>query len=165
LSELQPGGGAGNRRGGRTGRGNGGNFGGANGGGGRGGRGGQGRNNLGGGGGRGRQAAAPPAFEPKYGAQDAETIDALFAPLPPVESRGRIWLFVDKQLKPVDVRLGITDGAFTELLDSNALDANAQVVTGMTGLSTRPAAGGAAPGNPFQGGARGGGRGGGGRGF
>jgi hypothetical protein len=94
------------------------------------------------------------------------TIDALFAPLPPVESRGRIWLYVAKQLKPVDVRFGITDGTFTELLDSNLLDANAQVVTGMTGLPTRPQAGAAAAGNPFQGG-RGGGRGGpgGGRGF
>ena len=57
-------------------------------------------------------------LQPKYGAaQSAQTIDALFAPLPPVESRGRIWLFVDKQLKPVDVRLGITDGTNTELLD------------------------------------------------
>jgi HlyD family secretion protein len=122
--------------------------------------------NGGGNGRRGGQSA--PAFQPKYGgAQDAQTIDALFAPLPPVESRGRVWLYVDKQLKPVDVRLGITDGTFTELLDTNLLDSNAQVVTGMTGLPTRPQAGAAAAGNPFQGGARGGGRGGpgGGRGF
>jgi HlyD family secretion protein len=168
LSELQQGGGVGIRQGGRNGRGSGGN-----GGGGRGGRGGQGRNNGGRGGqgrnnggrGGGRQAV-PDAFQSKYGVQNAETIDALFAPLPPVESRGRIWLYVNKQLKPVDVRLGITDGTFTELLDSNLLDANAQVVTGMTGLPTRPQAGAAAAGNPFQGG-RGGGRGGpgGGRGF
>jgi hypothetical protein len=65
------------------------------------------------------------------------------------------------------VRLGITDGTFTELLDSDLLDPNAQIVTGMTGLPTRPPAGAAAAGNPFQGGGRGGGRGGpgGGRGF
>jgi len=118
-----------------------------------------------GGRGRGRESATTD-FQPKYGVQNAETIDALFAPLPAVESRGRIWIFADKQLKPVDVRLGITDGTFTELLDAESLDANAQVVTGMTGLPARPQAGAAAPGNPFQGGGRGGGRGGpGGRGF
>ena len=42
------------------------------------------------------------------------TIDALFAPLPLVESRGRAWLFIDKQLKPVHLRLGISDGTYTE---------------------------------------------------
>ena len=159
-SSLHQDGGFGNRQrggGGRNGRGGTGGGGRLN----------QGRNNGGGGGGGGRgRQPAPDAFQPKYGTQNAETIDALFAPLPPVESRGRIWLFVDKQLKPVDVRLGITDGTFTELLDNGLLDTNAQVVTGMTGLPTRPTAGAAAPGNPFQGG-RGGGRGapGGGRGF
>ena len=45
----------------------------------------------------------------------AQTIDALFAPLPTVESPGRAWLYVDKQLKPVSLRLGITDGTNTEL--------------------------------------------------
>jgi hypothetical protein len=44
----------------------------------------------------------------------AQTIDALFAPLPTVESRGRAWLFVDHQLKSVNLRLGITDGTNTE---------------------------------------------------
>jgi HlyD family secretion protein len=85
--------------------------------------------------------------------------------LPPVESRGRVWTFTDKQLKPVDVRLGITDGTFTELLDGESLGADTQVVTGMTGLVTRAQAAPAAAGNPFQQpGGRGGGRGGGGRG-
>ena len=115
-------------------------------------------------GGRGREAA--PAAPAPAGAQGADTIDALFAPLPPVESRGRVWTFTDKQLKPVDVRLGITDGTFTELLDSASLSADAQVVTGMTGLTTRAPAAPAGAGNPFQqqggrgGGGRGGGRGG-----
>jgi hypothetical protein len=105
----------------------------------------------------------PPStlFQPKYGAaQSASTIDALFAPLPSVETVGRVWLYVDKQLKPVTVRLGITDGTNTELL-GNELQENAQVVTGVTGIgSARPQAG-AGPANPFQ--QRGGG--GGGRGF
>jgi len=66
-------------------------------------------------------------------------------------------MFADKQLKPVDVRLGITDGTFTELLDGGSLSADAQVVTGMTGLETRAQAAPAAAGNPFQQGGRGGG--------
>ena len=110
-------------------------------------------------GGRGREGA--PAPQPTRGAQSADTIDALFAPLPPVESRGRVWTFADKQLKPVDVRLGITDGTFTELLDSESLSVDTQLVTGMTGLVTRAQATPAAAGNPFQQGGRGrGGRGG-----
>jgi HlyD family secretion protein len=111
-------------------------------------------------GGRGR-AGAPAAPQPSGAAQSADTIDALFAPLPPVESQGRVWTFADKQLKPVEVRLGITDGTFTELLDSESLSVDAEVVTGMTGLETRAQATPAAAGNPFQQGGRGrGGRGG-----
>ena len=63
------------------------------------------------------------------------TIDALFAPLPVVESRGRAWLFIDNQLKPVTLRLGISDGTYTELI-SDELQDNTEVVTGVTGLST-----------------------------
>src|SRR5436190_4246757 len=44
---------------------------------------------------------AAPALRPKYGsAAPAQTIDALFAPLPTVETRGRAWLFMGKELKP-----------------------------------------------------------------
>ena len=50
----------------------------------------------------------------------AQTIDALFAPLPSVESRGRAWLFMDHQLKPVNLRLGITDGTNTEAAQRRA---------------------------------------------
>ena len=107
-------------------------------------------------GGRGREGGAPVAPQPSGNAQSAGTIDALFAPLPPVESRGRVWTFADKQLKPIDVRLGITDGTFTELLDSESLSVDAEVVTGMTGLGTRGQATPAAAGNPFQQGGRGG---------
>ena len=85
----------------------------------------------------------------------AQTIDALFAPLPPVESRGRAWLFMDRQLKPVNLRLGISDGTHTALL-SEELQENMEVVTGVTGLTpTRalPTQGGA--GNPLMPGGRG----------
>ncbi len=76
-----------------------------------------------------------------------ETIDALFAPLPPVESRGRVWLYVGKQLKPVNLRLGITDGTNTELLGGE-LPAGTDVVTGVLTGAMRPAAGGQ-QGNPL----------------
>jgi HlyD family secretion protein len=112
-----------------------------------------------------RNAAPKPAggyqFQPKYGAaQSAETIDALFAPLPVVESRGRAWLFVDRQLKPVNLRLGITDGTYTELLGEE-LQPNMEVVTAVTGLGpTRTtAAGSGNPLMPQRGGPGGGGRG------
>jgi hypothetical protein len=105
--------------------------------------------------------------------RSAETIDALFAPLPPVESRGRVWLFMNKELNPVNLRLGITDGTNTELL-SGELQPGMEVVTGvLTGASTRQGQPGGA-GNPLLpqggrgrdgfGGFPGGGGGGGGRG-
>jgi hypothetical protein len=59
----------------------------------------------------------------------ATTIDALFAPLPVVETRGRAWLYINKNLKPVDLRLGISDGTFTEVLTADALQPNQEVVT------------------------------------
>ena len=46
----------------------------------------------------------------------ATTIDALFAPLPPVESTGTVWTMVNRQLQPITVRLGVTDGTASELL-------------------------------------------------
>lgn len=113
-------------------------------------------------------AAAPRAGAPRPAATaQAQTIDALFAPLPPVMSRGRAWSFTGGQLKIINLRLGISDGTNTELL-SDELQENAEVVTGVTGLTpTRgaPAQGGA--GNPLmpgRGGPGGGRPGGGGRG-
>jgi hypothetical protein len=114
----------------------------------------------------GRTAAQKPAdgfqFQPKYGAaQTGRTIDALFAPLPTVESRGRVWLYIDHQLKSVNLRLGITDGTYTEILGEE-LQPNMEVVTAVTGLGptrTTAAAGGGNPLMPQRGGPGGGGRG------
>ena len=106
---------------------------------------------------KGRGAAKPGAAKPAAAAT-AQTIDALFAPLPGVESRGRAWLFMtaERVLKPVNLRLGISDGTNTELL-SGELQQNQEVVTGVTGLgATRTAPGGAGAGNPLMpGGGRG----------
>jgi len=95
------------------------------------------------------EKAATPAPKPKPGApQTAQTIDALFAPLPVVESRGRVWLFMNHQLKPVAVRLGISDGTNTELL-STELPQNTEVVTGVTGVGTTRTAPTQGTGNPL----------------
>jgi hypothetical protein len=102
------------------------------------------------------EAAAPKpasaaALRPKYGsAAPAQTIDALFAPLPVVESRGRAWVFMTPELKPVNLRLGISDGTNTELLSSE-MQQGMEVVTGVSGLGTTralPGQGGA--GNPLM---------------
>ncbi len=62
----------------------------------------------------------------------------LFGPLPQVETRGRAWLWVNKQLKSVPLRLGISDGTYTEVIDSGGLDASAEVVVNLiTGLEPR----------------------------
>src|SRR6185436_9571929 len=79
------------------------------------------------------------ALRPKYGAPaSAQTIDALFAPLPTIETRGRAWLFMNRELKPVNLRLGISDGTNTELL-STELQQGMEVVTGFTGLGSNRA--------------------------
>ncbi|MCE2513941.1 MAG: efflux RND transporter periplasmic adaptor subunit [Acidobacteria bacterium] len=77
----------------------------------------------GGGPGGGRRGGAPrrlanaggdtaiPAVE-----RGATTIDALFSPLPPTVSNGRVWLLDGDRIAPVEVRLGVTDGTASELL-------------------------------------------------
>ncbi|MBW8867308.1 MAG: efflux RND transporter periplasmic adaptor subunit [Acidobacteria bacterium] len=90
------------------------------------------------------------ALKTKYGAAaPAQTIDALFAPLPSVETRGRAWLFMNHELKPVNLRLGISDGTNTEIL-SGELQPSMEVVTGVTGLGTTRAQPGQGSGNPLM---------------
>ena len=89
----------------------------------------------------------------------ATTIDALFAPLPSVETRGRVWLYMDNQLKPISVRLGISDGTFTELITGGLTEGQEVVVNMVTGLEQRPMPGQGQSGNPLMGPQRGRGRG------
>jgi HlyD family secretion protein len=92
----------------------------------------------------------------------ATTIDALFGPLPVTETAGRVWLYVDKQLKAIRVRVGISDGQASELIEGD-IPEGAEVVTSViTGTETRPAATGTNPlfGQPGRGGFPGGGGGG-----
>jgi hypothetical protein len=94
------------------------------------------------GGGAARKSSTPQQAQ-------ATTIDALFAPLPVVESRGRAWLFVNRELKPVNLRLGISDGTYTEVISTELPD-TAEVVIGVTGLSpTRTTPQPQGTGNPF----------------
>ena len=96
---------------------------------------------------------------------EATTIDSLFGPLPTVETRGRAWLWVNKQLKPVSLRLGIFDSTYTELIAGEGLDAGTEVVTSVVLPDAQPSATpGANANNPLMGPQRGRGGGGGGRG-
>jgi hypothetical protein len=72
--------------------------------------------------------ANSPAAVTNLSETKAATIDSLFGPLPAVETRGRAWLYVDKQLKMVNLRLGITDGTNTEVLNDTALTDGQEVV-------------------------------------
>lgn len=92
-------------------------------------------------GGRGRgNAQAPNTPQLAARANGATTIDALFGPLARVETAGRVWLHVDNQLKPVGVRLGISDGQNTELIEGDLQQGTALVTNVNTGAeTTRPA--------------------------
>lgn len=91
-----------------------------------------------------RGAAAPQTGQAAQGQprrvtpQNAQTIDALFGPLPETQSSGRVWRYVDGKLASVRVRLGVTDGTNTELV-SGDLPENTPVVTGVQ-LNATPSA-------------------------
>jgi hypothetical protein len=94
---------------------------------------------------RGRGAApaksSPAPASASSRAGGATTIDALFGPLPRVESTGRAWLYVEKQLKPVRLRVGISDGQNTELIEGD-LQQGTELVTNvaLATTTTRPPA-------------------------
>jgi HlyD family secretion protein len=96
---------------------------------------------------------APPANNSKSAATtSATTIDSLFAPLPTIETRGRAWLYINKQLKPVSLRLGISDGTYTEVLNDTELPPEAELVTSIitAAQATTPANPNNANGNPLM---------------
>jgi hypothetical protein len=101
----------------------------------------------------------------------ATTIDSLFAPLQTVETRGRVWIYENKQLRSAPVRLGITDGTYQELIEGDLKEGQEVVVNFVTGLEPLNRPGQTGGSNPLMGPQRGGGpggggnRGGGGRGF
>jgi hypothetical protein len=145
------------------------------------GRGGAGRGSGGEGRSRGGQGQAPaaqptPVAPPSTGG--ATTIDALFGPLPTTETRGQVWVREEKDLRRIQLRLGITDGQLTEVLEGDVQEGQELITNIITATATRPQpnfnpnqqfnpfggpGGGRGPGGGGGGGGRGGG--GGGRGF
>jgi HlyD family secretion protein len=124
-------------------------------------------------GGPGRAAQEAPAARPagrggivsiadaKPGAQ---TIDQLFGALPQTVTSGRAWVYAGGQLKSVQLRLGISDGTWTELLGEQLVDGQ-ELVTNIVTPTMAAAAAGRPAGqpseqgrtaNPFQGGGGGG---------
>lgn len=101
----------------------------------------------------------------------ATTIDSLFGPLPTVESRGSAWLWENKLIKQVRLRLGVTDGTNIEIIEGPPeVHEGTDVVTNVI-LEQPTTATGANANNPLMGpqrgrgpGGPGGGGGGGGRG-
>ena len=126
------------------------------------------------GGNQNRQTPAPRQAETgsALSRTNAQTIDALFAPVVRPDVRSRVWLYINKQLKSVAVRTGVTDGTWTEIIDSPEmaqLQPNTEVVLNVvTGLepANRPGQQGGQGnplmpqrGQPGRGGPGGGGRG------
>jgi hypothetical protein len=80
-------------------------------------------------------------------AGSATTIDSLFGPLPVVETRGAAWIWENKQLKQVRLRLGATDGTNIEIIESTpAVHEGAEVVTNV--VTEQSATTGTPGGNP-----------------
>jgi multidrug efflux pump subunit AcrA (membrane-fusion protein) len=88
---------------------------------------------------------------------EAESIDELFSPLPKADARGTVWKWDEtaKQFTAVPVRVGVTDGQMSELLEGD-LDIGDELVTNI--MVSAPAAAPTGP-NPLLGGPRGRGRG------
>lgn len=111
-----------------------------------------------------RQAQGRDQNQSTLATTTATSIDALFAPLVPTEGRGRLWLYANKQIKSINVRTGISDGTWTEILeggDAAELQAGTEVVTNIvTGLEPQQRPGqqnpGASPLMPQRGNQRGG---------
>jgi HlyD family secretion protein len=103
-------------------------------------------------GGNGNGGTAPkPAAPSSPLNSNAQTIDQLFGPLPQAESTGRVWTFANNQLKPIRLRLGVSDGTWTELL-GNDLQPGTELVTGV--VLDQPAAAGAGSRSPLMPGQR-----------
>ena len=83
----------------------------------------------------------------------ATTIDALFGPLPAVDTFGQVWLFGNGKLNRVRLRLGISDGQQTELievLDGSDLHEGTEVVSSVVTSAQRSTTA-ATGGNAFPG--------------
>lgn len=88
--------------------------------------------------------SAPVASEPSAKAtplRSGSTIDTFFQPVPRPEAPGQVWVMRNHQLTPLAVRVGVTDGTWTELL-GESLAPGDEVVTNIVlpAQAHRPAA-------------------------
>jgi hypothetical protein len=81
---------------------------------------------------RGAKPGAAPAQQASS-TTEYKTIDALFGPLPPRVSQGRVYIWdpIAKKMKSVRLRLGVSDGQYYELLEGE-IPANAELVAAVT---------------------------------
>jgi hypothetical protein len=95
-------------------------------------------------------------------AGSATTIDSLFGALPTVETRGQAWLYDNKQLKQIRLRLGVSDGTNIEVIEANPeIKEGSEVVTNVIIDTGTPTTTGNPGNNPLMGPQRGRGPGGG----
>jgi HlyD family secretion protein len=89
-------------------------------------------------------------------ASGATTIDSLFAPVVFPQRPATLWLWVEKQLKPVRIRYGISDGTWTELIEGDLKEGQEVVTNITTGVEPRTTPGQGGSQNPLMGPQRGG---------
>jgi HlyD family secretion protein len=79
----------------------------------------------------GDRVADPTALRSIVVDEDADTIDELFAPLPKADAKATVWTWdqANKKFQPIPVRVGVSDGAMTELL-SGEVQVGDELVTG-----------------------------------
>ena len=98
-----------------------------------------------------RRSPPTQASPPARAQNGPTTFDALFGPLTPTESFGQVWLHQNGKLQRVRLRLGISDGQQTELIQAldGSLEEGTEVVTSVivgSARQTTPASGNAFPG-------------------
>lgn len=112
-------------------------------------------------GGRGNPGGSEAATPSGAVGSGAQTIDALFAPLAPTVTPGRVWIAVQEgartELRAVRVRAGVGDGQWTELVEAvgGELREGQEVVTGVLLGTTRAQVPGTSGSNPLMGPQRG----------
>ncbi len=80
-------------------------------------------------------APAAPGKGPSTSIADrgATTVDALFAPLTITDTPGRVWIYTvagnTRSLVPLDVRTGINDGTYAELIAASGLGEGSALLT------------------------------------
>jgi HlyD family secretion protein len=102
-----------------------------------------------------QRTSPAPRRQPSATASGAQTIDSLFGPLPQTVTSGRVWMFVSGQLKPVRLRLGISDGTTTELLGDELKPGTELVTAVITAAATTTSGTGGGARNPLMGPQRG----------